>query len=302
MSRESLAAWSLAWVGSTLVLSRLRWFRTPALVERLRPYSAGGLSGRSDSGFLSATSIRDVVAPMLATLGDRVARTLGVNDDIEVRLRRAGSHLDPNGFRLKQGALGLGSMFVVTAIFWILKIPIALAALGLVVAPVVCFLALEQRVVNAAELWQARITLELPVVIEQLGMLLSSGYSLGSAISRLGARGRGLTAAELAGVNARMRQGLSEMEALRELATYAGVPALDRLVGVLGLNWEAGDLGALISAEARSVRREVHRGQLELIEKRGQQVWIPVTVATLLPGVIFMAVPFIDAMGKLTGG
>ncbi len=161
---------------------------------------------------------------------------------------------------------------------------------------------MEQRVLNASELWQEQLTLELPVVIEQLGMLLSSGYSLGSAVARLGVRGRGLCAAEFSGVTARVRQGLSEMEALRELAEYAGVPALDRLVGVLSLNWEANDLGALISSEARAVRREVHRQQLELIEKRGQQVWIPVTVATLLPGVIFMAVPFIDAMGKLTGG
>jgi tight adherence protein C len=46
----------------------------------------------------------------------------------------------------------------------------------------------------------------------------------------------------------------------------------------------------------------VQREQVELIERRAQQVWIPVTVATLLPGVIFMAVPFVDAMRRLTGG
>ena len=62
-----------------------------------------------------------------------------------------------------------------------------------------------------------------------------------------------------------------------------------------------GDDGDLISAEARTTRREVHRELEELIERRGQQVWIPVTVATLVPGVIFMAVPFVDAMNKLTG-
>ena len=88
-------------------------------------------------------------------------------------------------------------------------------------------------------------------------------------------------------------------------AIFAGAGALfllgQPMVGVLALNWEASDLGALISAEARSVRREVQRAEIEIIEKRAQQVWIPVTVATLLPGVIFMAVPFIDAMGKLTG-
>ena len=89
---------------------------------------------------------------------------------------------------------------------------------------------------------------------------------------------------------------------MREFARLGDLAALDRLVGVLALNWEAGDLGALISSEARAVRRAVQREQVELIERRAQQVWIPVTVATLLPGVIFMAVPFVDAMRRLTGG
>ena len=35
---------------------------------------------------------------------------------------------------------------------------------------------------------------------------------------------------------------------------------------------------------------------METIERRAQQVWIPVTVATLLPGAIFMAVPFVSAL------
>jgi hypothetical protein len=30
-------------------------------------------------------------------------------------------------------------------------------------------------------------------------------------------------------------------------------------------------------------------------------VWIPVTVATLLPGVLFMAVPFIEALKVFSG-
>jgi tight adherence protein C len=66
------------------------------------------------------------------------------------------------------------------------------------------------------------------------------------------------------------------------------------------LNREAGDLGRLVSEEARSIRRDVHRELLETVERRGQQVWIPVTVATLVPGVIFLAIPFIEAMRLFT--
>jgi hypothetical protein len=46
----------------------------------------------------------------------------------------------------------------------------------------------------------------------------------------------------------------------------------------------------------RAIRRDVHRELIKTIERRGQQVWIPVTVAALVPGVIFLAVPFIDAL------
>jgi hypothetical protein len=39
-----------------------------------------------------------------------------------------------------------------------------------------------------------------------------------------------------------------------------------------------------------------------VIERRSQLVWIPVTVATLVPGLIFLAVPFMSAMAQVTGG
>jgi hypothetical protein len=97
-------------------------------------------------------------------------------------------------------------------------------------------------------------------------------------------------------VAGRIRQGLGEVEALREWAAVADVDALHRLVGVLALNHQAGDLSRLISDEARAVRRDVHRQLVETIERRSQQVWIPVTVAALVPGVIFLAVPFIEAL------
>jgi tight adherence protein C len=94
----------------------------------------------------------------------------------------------------------------------------------------------------------------------------------------------------------RLRQGLTEVQALSEWADLADVDALHRLVSVLALNREAADLGSLISDEARSIRREAHRDLLEAIERKDQQVWIPVAIAALIPGTILIAVPFIQAM------
>jgi tight adherence protein C len=58
----------------------------------------------------------------------------------------------------------------------------------------------------------------------------------------------------------------------------------------------------LISEEARSIRRDVQRERVEAIERRAQQVWIPVTVAALVPGVLFLIVPFVEAMRLFTTG
>ena len=163
--------------------------------------------------------------------------------------------------------------------------------MGLAVAHLV-----EQQVITASTRWQRRLFLELPVVSEQIGMLLSAGYSLGGALERISRRGSGACARDLQRVGRRIRQGLSEAEALEEWAELADVPALHRLVGVLSLNRDTGDLGRLIAEEARAVRREVHRQLITQIDRRAQQVWIPVTVATLVPGTLFLAVPFLQAM------
>jgi pilus assembly protein TadC len=144
--------------------------------------------------------------------------------------------------------------------------------------------------------WQRDVAYEMPVVSEQVAMLLNSGYSVGAALARVASRGKGCVASDLATVVNRMRQGLSESEALREWGELARVEAVDRMVSVLTLHSEAADLGRLVSGEARQARRDLHRRTVETIERRGQQVWIPVTVATLVPGAILLAVPFLSAL------
>jgi tight adherence protein C len=135
-------------------------------------------------------------------------------------------------------------------------------------------------------------------VAEQLALLLSAGYSLSAALNRLAHRGSGACSADLRRVCARMRQGLSETDALREWAVLARVDALDRLVPVLALNRETSDLGRLMAEEARAIRRDVHRELIETAERQSQQVWIPVTVAALVPGVIFLGIPFFEALRR----
>jgi tight adherence protein C len=291
--------------GVTLLLGELRWFRRPALVDRLRPYTAGAAAapagGRGD-GVLSVGSLRDVLGPLARGLGERLARLAGVDEPAARRLERVHADADATAFRVRQlgwaGATSLGSGAIAT----VAGAP-AVATLAVTLgAGALAFLVVEQQLSARSADWQRRIFLELPVVAEQLGMLLSAGYSLGAALQRVASRGRGAIGHDLGLVRGRIRQGLGDVDALREWADLARVDALDRLVAVLALNRDAGDLGRLISEEARSIRRDVQRELTEAIERRSQQVWIPVTVATLVPGVLFLAVPFIEALRVFSNG
>lgn len=285
----------LAFLGLTLLLSEQRRVNRPKLTDRLGPY-ASGFSAFGGSGAFSVVSFRELIAPLSQLLGERIARGFGVSEELGVRLRRIHSPMDVATFRVRQAGWATVTFIVGTLAAVGLGLPTFLAVLVVFGAPILTFLLLEQQVVKASQAWQRRLFLELPVVAEQLGMLMSAGWSLSAALDRVAGRGSGACSEDLARVVQRMRQGLSEAEALQEWSDLARVEALERLVSILALNREATDMGYLISEEARAIRRESQRELIETIEKRTQQVWVPVTAATLVPGLLLMGVPFLDAL------
>jgi Flp pilus assembly protein TadB len=295
MMRVAIGAGLLVWVGVTLLLSQWARLARPGLVERLRPFSPGGGGAPRAGGLFSVESLRDVVGPLARECGDRLAALFGVTEPLALRLRRVHSRLGVTEFRVRQLAVA-GIALLAGAVVASVGLPAPVAILVVAGAPLLAFLVVEQRLVRASERWQRDLGLELPVVSEQLAMLLNAGFSLGAALARVSQRGRGCAARDLAVVVNRIRQGLTETDALREWADLARVDAVDRLVGVLALHSESADLGRLVSAEARQARRDLHRRTIEAIERRAQQVWVPVTVATLVPGVILLAVPFLSAL------
>jgi tight adherence protein C len=298
--RAALLAGLMLWLGSVLVLSEARWFSRAPLAARLRPYAFTATPAVEGRGLLSFESFRDVIGPLSSRLGDRLSRLFGVSVDLGVRLVRAHSPYDVTTFRVRQLGAALAALVVGAVGVLIFRPPVVVGLLVLLGSPLLSFLVLEQRVSQQAAMWQRRVFLELPVVAEQLATLLASGYSLGGALNRLAHRGQGACAQDLRRAMGRVRQGLTEVEAVQEWAAVVRVDALDRLVPVLALNSEAADLGRLISDEARSIRKDVQRELVETMERRAQTVWIPVTVATLVPGVILLAIPFTQALKLFT--
>ncbi|HTN81276.1 MAG TPA: type II secretion system F family protein [Acidimicrobiales bacterium] len=285
MSRVLILCAFTLWSGVALALSDTRWARRVSLARRL-----------DDSGGRPRPSTLERLAEHAGTAGTSIARILGVRDDLATRLERAHSPLDPTAVRLQQigwcvGGLALG-VLVATATGAAPGVAVLItltpAALG--------FLLVEHRVTRLSDSWKRRVALELPVVTEQLAMLLGAGYALGPALGRLADRANGACAHDFRRVLTRVSQGLSMNDALREWAALVDVSAARRLVSILALDRETADLGRLIAEEATAMRREAHRDLIAVVERRNQQVWIPVTVAALVPGAILLAIPFMAAM------
>lgn len=301
MTRALVLSGLTLWAGAALLLSTTRWFSRVSLEARIRPYVVGGMAGRHRAPQAPAATVREALRPLAGAIGERLARVIGAGEDLDVRLARIHSPLDASAFRVRQVGYAVVAFTVVSLVTLAFRPPVVAAVPMLLVSPLVAFVGVEQQLAAASRRWRRRLFLELPVIAEQLAMLLSAGYSLTAALDRIASRGRGCGARDLRRVLLRVRQGLSDVHALREWSLVAGVDAVGRLVSVLALNRETSDLGRLLSAEARAIRRDVHRQVTELAERRGQQVWIPVTVATLVPGVMFLAIPFLTALRLFAG-
>lgn len=287
-------------IGVTLILGGAPWFRRRPLGDRIGPYTRR--SNQSAHQGNAEAPLRLILEPLLMDLGGRLSRLLGVATDLETRLARAESQMDPYSYRLRQITVALVSTGCGLITVLAMR-PASIVSLVIVLgAPALSVLWVEQSLSNRITARQERLQAELPVLTEQLGMLLSAGFSLTAAISRLGERGSGVAASDLRRVTLEIRQGVSESAAFEHWAALSGLESVRRLVRVLGLHSETGDLGSLIAEEAREVRAEAHRDLVATIERRSQLVWIPVTVATLVPGLIFLAVPFYSAMAQVTGG
>jgi len=298
----ALSGLAAMWLGLALCLNVTPWARRRTLQRRLAPHVRRG--SRSTSGPTTARrwgSATAVLSPPVLAALDGLSRALGARDDLRTRLSRADDRRDPTSFRIQQLA-GCALAACVGAAAAVATRSTLLAGVVLLVGtPATWLLVSERSLDRRIAQQQERVRLELPVAAEQLGILIGAGYSLAAALQRLAERGRGRTASELALVCRNLRQGVPEATALANWDHRCGVDAVSRLVRVLAMHRDAGDLGRLITAEARATRAETHRVLVQLIEQRSQLVWIPVTVATLVPGLLLLAIPFISALQQVSG-
>lgn len=279
--------------GASMLMAGITAHRGPSLVQRLGPYTP-----RGDQ--LQARRHREILIDELMKVAESLARGLGVKTSLSVRLARAGRSITPERFRLGQAGTALACAVLAIGLLIFTELPGSLLVPAVALATAIGYLIAEQSLDSQAKKRTTRYRAEMPLLAEHLAILIGSGMSLSTAINTVSQRSRGLFATDLSNVAMRVNQGMSIEHALTEMARGYEYPELDRLTETLALHQNTSDLARLIAAQAESLRRANHRRLLAQIETRSQMIWIPVTVAALVPGSLLLAAPLLQAVKAIS--
>lgn len=228
---------------------------------------------------------------------NRMMGSTNTQKTLQARLTQAGLPYQPVTFRKAQAVAGFGALVVAAAIAVVLRLP-SVVLFGCVVGlPAVAVWSVEQALTVARRRRKDLVVRELPLVVEQLAELLKNGMGLAQACTHMSVHARSVVASDLGRVAREIAHGVRDEVALQAFAERHDVASIHRIVAVLDAHRHAPDLGGLLAEEVRELRFAAHRELLALMQQREQQVWIPVTVATLVPGVLLLGVPFVYTLG-----
>lgn len=300
---------ALLGLGIWLVVSAAPRVGRARLIERVAPYvsdispEARALLARRPADPSPVLGL--VVAPLARALRTLVSEWLGGNEAIARRLRQAGSAASVERFRGEQlawaaAAFALASaLAVVSPTFGSLPtvvrfaMPFLAAALGAAVR--------DWMLQRRARRRLARISAELPTVLEFLTLSLTAGEGMLDAIRRIAKAGSGELPGEFAGVVASVGTGVPLGQALAELRDGLDHPALSRALDqVLGALERGAPLAAVLRSQAGDAREEAKRTIIELAGRKEIAMLVPlvflilpVTIAfALFPGYLVLQAGF----------
>lgn len=296
-----LGLWLVA--ASTPRLGRAR------LVERVAPYitdfSAEARAMRSRPDADPGSVLGMLLLPAARRLRALLSAGLGGNDTIARRLRQAGADASVERFRGEQLAwaglaFALGAGIALFAPSFATMPPIVRTAVP-VFAAVAGAVARDWMLQRAARRRLARISSELPTMLEFLTLSLTAGEGMLDALRRVARAGSGELPAEFARVVAAVGAGVPLPTALAELRDGLDHPALTRALDqVLGALDRGAPLAAVLRSQAGDARAEAKRTIIELAGRKEIAMLVPliflilpVTIAfALFPGYLVLQAGF----------
>ncbi|WP_405218036.1 type II secretion system F family protein [Agrococcus sp. Ld7] len=295
-------------LGLWLLVSLVPIFRRPLLLHRVAPYVLDVSAGARDLVARQRVNPVRVLGVVASPVGDRLAPAvhaiLGSPQRVERRLRQASAAESLSNFRGRQlrwcvigGAAGATIGVAGAMQGGQVVLPAALALLGAMLGAFVIDWLLQRR----AKRRLARISSELPSILEFLSLSLAAGEGLQDALRRVGTAGHSALGRELAAVVADAAAGTSLSRALATLADDLGHPGVSRSVDQMRGALERGTpLAQTLQAQALDARDAAKRDLLEAAGRKEISMLVPLvfgllptTVAfALWPGIYVLQVGF----------
>lgn len=286
--------------GCWALVSLIPLLNRPRLLHRVAPYLIDVSPGARELLARRAVDPLPVVGTVFAPVVERMRRllgsTLGGSDAVRTRLRQAGIRTSVESFRSRQllwglGGAAAGALLAVGAARaqptpWLVQLTIvAVFAVGGTVLR-------DHLLQRAAKARLARMTTELPTVLEFLTLSLSAGEGVLDAIRRVARISKGELAGELAGTVSAVNTGLPFAESLQRLGDDLRLPPLSRCIEqVIGALERGTPLAEVLRAQAQDARDEAKRELLETAGKKEVAMLIPLVFLILPITIVFAIYP-----------
>jgi len=305
-----VAGWAVGWgvaLGATLglglwiLVGTIPRLSRPRLMARVAPYildispEARVLVARRTADPLPVVGF--LLSPLVRGLRAVLSRAVGDTETTERRLRQTGLGLSVAEFRAQQlswGLISAGMGFLASVLAAQLRgLPIIAVVVLVAFAGILGIVLRDFSLQRSAQVRLARMTEELPTVLEFLTLSLSSGEGVLDALTRVSRIGRGDLCAELARTIADVRTGLPLGDSLIALAADLQLPPFSRFIEQLTGALDRGTpLIEVFRAQAQDSRDEAKR---ELLESAGKK-----EVAMLFP-LVFLILPLTIAFAVFPG-
>ncbi|SEC54247.1 tight adherence protein C [Paramicrobacterium humi] len=294
----ALAFGALLGLGLWSLVAMTPRLRAQRLADRLAPYlvDVSEEARRSTEKRLAdpIPVLGRLVSPPLYRATVLLSRVLGGSAAIERWLSQSGSRASVQDYRVRQvlsGLAGLGAGALLSVVLVTHAAPVAtvvLPVVGAVTGIVCCDVLLRRRAASRV----ARITEEVPTVLEFIGLTLSAGEGVVDALRRVARVGSGELSREFAAVLADTGAGVPLVTALSDCARRTGSPPLTRAVEQLCAAMEHGaPIAEVLRAQAHDAREDAKRRLLEAAGRKEVTMLIPLVLLILPLSIAFALLP-----------
>ena len=287
-------------IGLWSLVSLVPRLNRPRLLYRVAPYLVDISPGARELLATRSTSplpiVGTVFAPVFGWARRALDGVLGGTAAITLRLRQSGQEASVDAFRSRQLVFAIVGTLAGTAgafaVAQVQPVPIP-AQLGIVLLGGISGIVLCDAILARAAAGRlARMTDELPTVLEFLTLSLSAGEGIPDAVRRIVRVSRGELAGELATAIAAVGTGIPFSQSLRMLADDLRLEpftrAADQIIGALD---RGTPLAEVLRAQAHDARDEAKRRLLESAGRKEVAMLVPLVFLILPVTIVFAIFP-----------